>query len=83
VVLGANLLSANDGYLVSVQQADGTIVAYSNLQPNPPVRPGDQVEQGDILGYLGGGGIVPPDVLKIYVRTGKNEFIDPAKILGF
>lgn len=83
VVLGANLLSANDGYLVSVQQADGTIIAYSNLQANPPVRSGDQVEQGAILGYLGGGGIVPADVLKIYVRTGKNEFIDPATILGF
>ena len=83
VVLNANLLSANDGYLVSIQHADGTIAVYSNLQPSLPVRSGDKVAQGDVLGYLGGGGIVPPDVLKIYVRTGENKFTDPAKLLGF
>jgi murein DD-endopeptidase MepM/ murein hydrolase activator NlpD len=83
VVLTANFLSANDGYLVSVQQENGVIIAYSNLQGNTPVKIGDQVAQGDTLGYLGGGGIIPPDVLKIYVRTGRNEFVDPAPILGF
>jgi murein DD-endopeptidase MepM/ murein hydrolase activator NlpD len=83
VVLTANFLSANDGYLVSVQQENGVIIAYSNLQGNTPVKIGDQVAQGDTLGYLGGGGLIPPDVLKIYVRTGRNEFVDPLTILSF
>jgi septal ring factor EnvC (AmiA/AmiB activator) len=83
VVLTADFLSANDGYLVSVQQENGIIIAYSNLQKSPPVKVGDQVAQGDTLGYLGGGGVIPADVLKLYVRTGQNEFVDPASVLGF
>jgi murein DD-endopeptidase MepM/ murein hydrolase activator NlpD len=83
IVLDSRLLSANDGFIVSVQHADGTITAYTNLQNRPTVQSGDQVEQGDVLGYLGGGVIIPPDVLKIYVRTGQNQFVDPAQVLGF
>jgi septal ring factor EnvC (AmiA/AmiB activator) len=83
IVIGAEFLGANDGYLVSVQQSDGMIFAYSNLQNRPTVQLGDKVDQGDILGYLGGGLLTPPDVLKLYVRTARNQFVDPAPVLGF
>jgi septal ring factor EnvC (AmiA/AmiB activator) len=82
IVLDASFLSANDGYLVSVQHADGTITAYSNLQGKLTVRSGDEVQQGDVLGYLGGGGIIPNDVLKFYVRTSGGSYVDPARVLG-
>jgi murein DD-endopeptidase MepM/ murein hydrolase activator NlpD len=82
VVLNSSFLSANDGYLVYIEHADGTITAYSNLQSKQRVQAGDQVAQGDVLGYLGGGGIVPADVLKFYVRTANGSYVDPAKMLG-
>ncbi|MGL4611078.1 MAG: murein hydrolase activator EnvC family protein [Trueperaceae bacterium] len=83
LVLSAERLNVNDGYLVTIQHADGIVTAYSNLQKNIAIQSGNQVEQGDTLGYLGGGVLIPPDVLKIYVRTGRNEFVDPAPVLGF
>jgi septal ring factor EnvC (AmiA/AmiB activator) len=82
VVLSANFLSANDGYLVSVEHANGTITVYTNLQDNVVVRSGDKVDQGDILGYLGGGGIIPSDVLRFYLRNANGVYVDPAQILG-
>ncbi len=82
LVVNASYLSANDGYLVAIQHADGTITAYSNLQGNPNVQSGEQVTQGAVLGYLGGGALVPQDVLKFYLRQANGSYVDPAKILG-
>jgi murein DD-endopeptidase MepM/ murein hydrolase activator NlpD len=82
VVLSASFLSANDGYLVSVEHADGTITVYTNLQDNVIVRSGDKVDQGDTLGYLGGGGIIPNDVLRFYLRNANGVYVDPGQILG-
>jgi septal ring factor EnvC (AmiA/AmiB activator) len=81
-VLNADFLSANDGCLVTIQHADGSITAYSNLQKMPTVQSGDQVAQGDVLGYLGGGGLIPADVLKFYFRQSNGSYVDPAKTLG-
>jgi predicted RNA-binding protein len=58
---------------------------YTNLQP-PAVKYGDGVNAGDILGYLGGGTLIPEDVLRFYVRrtpeTGEAVFVDPSPLLG-
>jgi hypothetical protein len=44
------------------------------------------VNAGTILGYLGGGTLIPPDVLRFYIRridgSGNAVFIDPANVLG-
>ena len=83
LVYRANVITANSGFTVAVRHADGLISAYTNLQV-PVVRLGDQVEQGDIIGYLGGG-IIPPDILQL--RVGRSEgfdlvYQDPAPLLG-
>ncbi len=86
VVYTVNFVSANDGYLVAVRHSDDLITIYTNLQP-PRVKPGDRVQQGEILGYLGGGTLVPSDELRFWAqvpnRSGSWAFADPAKLLGF
>ena len=83
VVYRASVITANSGFTVAVRHADGLISAYTNLQV-PVVKLGDQVEQGQILGYLGGG-IIAADILQL--RIGRSEgfdlvYQDPAPLLG-
>ncbi len=81
VVRAVVLVSANDGYLVSIEHATDMIVSYTNLQP-PLVQIGQRVTKGQLLGYLGGGTLVSPDILKLWVTVG-NTFVDPQRQLGF
>ena len=83
VVYRANRITANSGYTVALQHADRLVSAYTNLQI-PVVQRGDRVEQGQILGYLGGG-IIAADILQL--RIGRSEgfdlvYRDPAPLLG-
>jgi murein DD-endopeptidase MepM/ murein hydrolase activator NlpD len=62
-----------------------TTTVYTNLRP-PVVATGDAVDPGSVLGYLGGGTLIPPDVLRFYVRRtdagGNAVFVDPGPVLG-
>ena len=82
VVYRANMITANSGYTVALQHPDRLVSAYTNLQ-EPVVAIGDSVEQGQILGYLGGG-IIAADILQL--RIGRSEgfkliYQDPASLL--
>jgi murein DD-endopeptidase MepM/ murein hydrolase activator NlpD len=83
LVIEAALISANGGYLVTIQYAQQRCTVYTNLQP-PRVAVGDHVSQGEIIGYLGGGALIRPDVLRFYVTTGSpcTTYTDPAPLLG-
>lgn len=85
VVTTVLLLQANSGYLVVVQSGPDLLVAYQNLQP-PLVKVGDSVSQGQILGYLGGGTLIPHDTLKLSVGVpqtdGSIAYVDPVARLG-
>jgi murein DD-endopeptidase MepM/ murein hydrolase activator NlpD len=76
-----NVLSVNDGYLVSIRHKNGFITAYSNLQRTPPVKVGAEVKQGDVIGYIGGGSMQPKDVLKLYVRDENSRYVNPLQFL--
>lgn len=83
IVYRASRITANSGYTVAVQHGPALISAYTNLQP-PVVEIGDRVQQGQILGYLGGG-IVAADILQL--RVGRPQglniiYRDPAPLLG-
>lgn len=85
VVTRVSFVSANDGYLVAVQHGSDLNTVYTNLQP-PLVRTGDRVAKGEVIGHLGGGAIVPSDVLRLWVQVdqgGRSAFVDPAARLGF
>jgi septal ring factor EnvC (AmiA/AmiB activator) len=85
VVIAVSVISANDGYHVSVQHSNELATSYTNLQA-PLVRVGDRVTRGQVLGYLGGGNLVPPDVLKLWVvvtQNGRTSFSDPQARLGY
>lgn len=84
VVVSVTPIGANDGYLVAVQHDPTLTTVYTNLRP-PLVEVGDSVAAGTVLGYLGGGSLIPPDVLHFYVRRtsgGNSVFVDPAPVLG-
>ena len=83
VVYRASVITANSGFTVAVRHAGGLVSAYTNLQP-PLVTVGDEVAQGQILGYLGGG-IISADILQL--RVGQTEgfdlvYQDPVPLLG-
>jgi murein DD-endopeptidase MepM/ murein hydrolase activator NlpD len=85
VVISVAPIGANDGFLVAVRHDATTTTVYTNLRP-PVVVTGDAVERGAVLGYLGGGTLIPPDVLRFYVRrtdgAGNAVFVDPGPVLG-
>ena len=79
-------ISANSGYLVAILNGPELITAYSNLQFPDSITIGDQVEQGQIIGYLGGGTLTPPDTLQFRMGTPQGSgavWYDPAPYLGF
>ncbi len=84
VVVSVTPIGANDGYLVAVQHDPSMTTVYTNLRP-PVVEVGESLPAGTVLGYLGGGSLIPPDVLHFYLRRtsgGNSVFVDPAPVLG-
>ncbi len=67
----AVLYYGNVGWTVLIQHTASLFTQYVNLQ-EPPVATGDHVEQGEVIGYLGGGALIPPDVLWFRVAVWKN-----------
>ena len=84
VVIAAQSIGANDGWLLAIEHDRELTTVYTNLL-EPPLLLGDRVERGQVIGYLGGGTLVPPDVLRLYARlnsSGRAAFVDPLPILG-
>jgi len=82
-VVAISYLGANFGYMVAVQHGGGLTTVYTNLRA-PVVKLYDGVDQGQVLGYLGGG-TLSNDLLPFYARTdkgGTSAFIDPAPLFG-
>lgn len=86
VVLEVGPGLANQGYVVALRHSEGLVTAYVNLQARPPVKVGQQVRQNEVIGYLGGGAAIPPNVLEFYTgwtEGGSLTWVDPARLLGF
>ena len=85
VVTAVAQVSANSGYLVTVQHSQDLVTAYLNLQ-RPFVKVGDNVTQGQTLAYLGGGTLIPASNLQFRVGIprsgGRVAWVDPAPKLG-
>jgi septal ring factor EnvC (AmiA/AmiB activator) len=79
-------VQANTGYLVVIAHDSELLSAYQNLQA-PQLEIGDWVNQGDIIGYLGGGTLIPADTLKFFIGLsqagGGAAWVDPELRLGF
>ncbi len=75
-------LGANLGYMVAIMHADGLTSVYANLR-QPVVEMYENVVQGHVLGYLGGGTLMRSDFLQLYARRGDGPFIDAAPLLGW
>jgi len=75
----AVLYYGNVGWTVMLQHSERLFTQYVNLQ-EPPVATGDHVRQGEVIGYLGGGALIPPDVLWFRValwRNGGFYYVNP------
>lgn len=84
-VSAINWLGANQGYMLALQHDGGLMTIYVNLRL-PLVEFGDSINQGAILGYLGGGTLTRADVLHFYAQrsaSGQTAFVDPAPLLGW
>ena len=81
VVIQVQSLGANDGHMVAVNHGSDRVTVYVNLRP-PVVRVGDRVDQGQVLGYLGGSSLIPDDVLRLYLRVASGVYVDPVANLG-
>ncbi len=72
---------ANYGWTVIILHSDNLLTRYVNLQ-EPLVRTGDIVEQGQIIGYLGGSAMIPPNEMwfSVLVSQGKRLVsVDPSR----
>ena len=84
VVIAAQSIGANDGWMVAIRHDTELATVYTNLR-EPPLEVGDRVSRGQVIGYLGGGTLPPPDVLRLYARlnqNGREAFVDPLPLLG-
>ena len=84
VVSEAGLVQANSGYMVLIAHTPSLFTAYRNLQV-PSVQTGQSVRRGDLIGYVGGGTLEPPDVLYFQVvraDNGQAVYDDPGRYLG-
>lgn len=84
VVIAAQSIGANDGWMLAIRHDTELTTVYTNLV-EPPLLVGDRVERGQVVGFLGGGTLPPPDVLRLYARLsrgGREAFVDPLPILG-
>lgn len=71
---------ANYGWMMLLQHDNVLFTYYVNIQ-NPQIELGETVKQGQLMGYTGGGALIPSDVL--WFRVGRNSesglsFVDPA-----
>ena len=85
IITNSELVSANSGYLVTVQHSRVFITTYMNLQ-KPHVAVGDSISQGQLLGYLGGGALIPGDILQFRMGVPEGNrvaWLDPSEELGF
>jgi len=72
------------GYTVVIRHDDGYTTCYSSLTENIPVKPGDQVVMGDVIGYAGDSAVAEA-TLGAHVHfsvTRYEEPIDPAEFLS-
>ncbi len=72
---------ANYGWTVIILHSDNLLTRYVNLQ-EPLVRTGDIVEQGQIIGYLGGSAMIPPNEMWFSVLLSKGKrlvSVDPSQ----
>lgn len=84
-VAALTYLGANFGYMVALQHDQDLLSIYVNLR-QPLVELFDTVDQGTVLGYLGGGTLAPNDILQFYARresAAGSPFVDPAPLLGW
>lgn len=84
VVTAAQSIGANDGFMVAVRHDEALTTVYTNLT-DPEVQVGDRLQRGQVIGYLGGGTLPPPDVLRLYARLSdgtREAFVDPLPLLG-
>ena len=71
-------LSVFDGSLVVVQHPEGITSMYSNLQEQGLIHEGQNVKQGDVIGYARPAW----DGLKFYVMSSANEYVNPIQFLA-
>ncbi|RDI94835.1 peptidase M23 [Meiothermus sp. QL-1] len=77
-----SLFIANLGYTLTIRHSDRIATQYVNVQ-EPQVAVGQRVAQGQLLGYTGGGVLIPSDQMWFRVifidENGNFRYVDPSR----
>ena len=65
------------GYYVYTANPGGEIFAYMHLQENSPLQAGDELEEGDLIGYVGNTGNAKGSSPHLHFEVRKNGPTDP------
>jgi hypothetical protein len=79
LIKSAQLMSQNDGYMVTVSHPNNITTTYVGLKADLNVEVGQKVKQGEVLGYLGGNVLESGNVLKLYLSYGR-FYLDPTSL---
>jgi septal ring factor EnvC (AmiA/AmiB activator) len=80
-VVAADFLQASIGYYVTIQHTADEFSVYANLQDFSLPQVGASVAAGQVIGYTGGGVLLPTDQLQFQVARwdgSSSYFVDPA-----
>jgi len=77
-----SLFIANLGYTLTIRHSDRLATQYVNVL-EPQVAVGQRVSQGQLIGYTGGGVLIPSDQMWFRVifidETGNFRYVDPSR----
>jgi len=77
VVIGV-IFIANLGSTVLIQHSERISAQYTNLQ-DVRVSEGQQVSQGQLIGFTGGGALIPANQMWFRVQFDGQRYVDPSK----
>lgn len=70
------------GYAVIIDHHNGYVTVYGHQMRRPPVRVGQYVRRGQVIGYVGSTGRSTGPHVHFIIRTAARYYYNPLKLLG-
>ncbi|MDQ2808731.1 MAG: M23 family metallopeptidase [Chloroflexota bacterium] len=70
------------GYAVIIDHHNGYVTVYGHQMRRPPVRVGQYVRRGQVIGYMGSTGHSTGPHVHFIIRTPARHYYNPLKLLG-
>jgi murein DD-endopeptidase MepM/ murein hydrolase activator NlpD len=70
------------GYAVVIDHHNGYVTIYGHQVRHPPVKVGQYVTRGQVIGYVGSTGRSTGPHVHFIIRTPGRHYYNPLKLLG-